>query len=72
MSCEPEAVVVCGAARRPSFQRVRVSRRIRQMSSHRTFGGLPALPEPGRTRNDARRTHDPVDPWSLRGHPKGP
>ena len=32
--------------------------RVHQMSSHRTFGGLPALPEPARTRNDDTLTHD--------------
>ena len=49
----------CGSpARLPSLKRVRESRRVRQMSSHRTVGGLPALLQPARTRNDTTRTHD--------------
>ena len=32
--------------------------RVRQMSSHGTVGGLPALPEPVRTQNDDTLTHD--------------
>ena len=32
--------------------------RVRQMSSHRTLGGLPALLEPARTRTDDTLTHD--------------
>ena len=41
--------------------------RVRQMSAHSTVGGLPALVEPVRTRNDDTLTHDHVEPWPRRG-----
>ena len=41
------------------------------MSSQRTFGGLPVLLEPARTRNHGTLTHDHAQERSLRARPKG-